>query len=528
MYGRWNRLSMLCGSALLMGMLILLLAKLETLLALRGRLWALLRASLVAATAVGSTNLFLSTESRVYQEALMWGTALAFAQAVFLVCYLVEPKTKWLALACVAAVLAFLARISSGAGAVFSLALLDAALLLPFGRVRQLLGVPALPAARRATRFLTATVLLCGGLWAGLNYWKYGMVLTSQPLSMAIANDPQRLQRTKGDPLSVTNLPLTVPIYYSPSNVRFLPAFPWLYLTLPDAGLGSRYPQSHFDGAEPVAGLPATVPGLLLCALAGTALCFFGRRSSLRIFRVPLLGAIVGGSLMLAWGYITYRYLHDALPWLVLSSTVALACLASLPPRWPRSAAVALLLAAFAYGAWANFAFSIVNQRLYVFPGSDEKRMAFVDFRSAIAREGPLGAIEYLSHWRRYVGADHFVRGNVEVSTSGFSQRADQPVVRHDGPPPGGAEYRIDIPRDGIYQVAVLYASGEPRPLRVFLDGQEVAHAACAEPTGGWTSANQKWGLVGSFRLQPGSRDLALVSDGAFPVVRMIRVVRTQ
>jgi len=33
--------------------------------------------------------------------------------------------------------------------------------------------------------------------------------------------------------------------------------------------------------------------------------------------------------------------------------------------------------------------------------------------------------------------------------------------------------------------------------------------------------------VIGSFRVRGGSRDLSLVSDGKFPVVRMIRLVRT-
>jgi hypothetical protein len=527
MYGRWNRLSMLLGSVLIMAVLILLFRKLEELLPLKGALWGVLRASLLIATALGSTNLFLSTESLMYQEAIMWGSALTLAQAVFLVCYLLDPKSKWLALTCVAAVLAFLARVSSGAGAVFSLLLLDVVLLMPSGRVREFLGVPALPSPRRAITALTATLLVSGSLWAGLNYWKFGMPFASQPLSMTIASDPERLQRTKGDAFSIANLPLTLSVYYSPSNVSFQSAFPWVYLTPPDQSLASRFPKSHFDRIEAVASLPCTVPGLLLGALAGTGLCFFLRRRPLPMFRIPLIGTFVAGSLMLGWGYITYRYLQDALPWLVLGSALAVASIPLLSRQWTRTAVTALLLAALAYGVWVNFAFSVVHQRFELFPRSDEDRIAFTDFAAAISQSGPRGALDYLTHRRTYIGAGNLVRGNVDVYNGVFTLNGDSFVVRRDGPPPGVAEYQIDVPRDGVYQISLLYASGEPRPLRFFFDGREVLHSVCAEPTGGWDAANERWAVIGSFRVRGGSRDLSLVSDGKFPVVRMIRLVRT-
>jgi hypothetical protein len=231
--------------------------------------------------------------------------------------------------------------------------------------------------------------------------------------------------------------------------------------------------------------------------------------------------------MMLAWGYITYRYLHDVLPWLVLGSALAVACIPLLSRQRTRTAATALLLAALAYGVWVNFALSVVNQRFSAVPASDEKRVEFIDFAAAISESGPWGALDYLIHWRTYIAAAHLLRGNVDVYAGVFTVQPDQLVIRRDGPPPGVAEYRIRIPSDGDYQISLLYASDEPRPLRVYLDGREVVHSVCAEPTGGWLETNQKWAVIGPFRLREGSRDFALVSDGKFPVMRTIRVVRT-
>jgi len=113
------------GSAVILAALMLLFRRLEKLLGLKGRLWGLLRGTVTVAVALGSTNLFLVMESKVYQEAIMWGSALALAHAVCLVCFLLEPRGKWLALACAAAFLSFFARVSSGAGTLLALAIVD-------------------------------------------------------------------------------------------------------------------------------------------------------------------------------------------------------------------------------------------------------------------------------------------------------------------------------------------------------------------------------------------------------------------
>src|ERR1051326_2202440 len=73
MYGRWSRFSMLCGSLFGMAMLMVLYRRLEALLELTGRLWAVLRATLLVAVFLGSTNVFISTDSMVYQESILWG-----------------------------------------------------------------------------------------------------------------------------------------------------------------------------------------------------------------------------------------------------------------------------------------------------------------------------------------------------------------------------------------------------------------------------------------------------------------------
>ena len=162
MHGRWSRASMLAASLLAMLAVLLFFRRLERYLAIEGhrKLRALLRTTAIVAVALGSCNLFLCAESKVYQEAIIWGAALTLAQAVFLFCYLTEPRTRWLALACTAAFLAFFARVSSGAGALLSLAIVDLAILLPFVPLREFWGSRQTPAPAHRDRLECDTACL--------------------------------------------------------------------------------------------------------------------------------------------------------------------------------------------------------------------------------------------------------------------------------------------------------------------------------------------------------------------------------
>jgi hypothetical protein len=175
---QWNRVSMLLASVLAIGMLLLLLRRLEAVVPFEGDRWLrqCLAATLVVAAAIGSTNLVVSSESKVYQEALIWGSALAFAETVCLACYLLQGEFKWLAWSCATAFLAFFARVSSGVGAVFSLALVGLLLWLPAGGIRNYFGAAAALSVRRARVMVAVTVAGIIAVWGALNYWKFGDV----------------------------------------------------------------------------------------------------------------------------------------------------------------------------------------------------------------------------------------------------------------------------------------------------------------------------------------------------------------
>ena len=523
MHGRWSRTAMLAASLLAMLSVLLFFRRLEKHLGLEGhqKLRAMLRATAIVSVALGSSNLFLCAESKVYQEAIIWGAALTLAQAVFLFCYLTAPRTKWLALACIAAFLAFFARVSSGVGALLSLAIVDLVILLPFGGLREYWGV-AKAVGRPAAIAMSATLLASAVCWMGLNYAKFGVLFVSQPMQMNVQYGQERLARIKGDLASMDNLPLTAACYLSPGNIRFGARFPWVYLTGGEQGLEKRFPKAHFDRAEAYASLPPSAPGLLLAAICATLLCFAPKRPELRVCRTPLAGAFAGGLLMFTWGFISYRYLEDMLPWLAVSSAIALAQIPGLRTERLRRTAAGLVVVLTAYGAWTNFAFAIVQQRFYAYPIPQEKRLAFRDFADAVSMGG-IGAIPaYGMQWRKYVEAAAFVGGNVGVNRS--TGRDDEPVIASQAMP-ARADYTVALPSSGRYAVDVRCASGEPRPLQLLLNGR-VAAVVCGVATGGFMQQQQRWFLGGVFPMAGGLNQLSLASDGPFPAVSMLRVTR--
>jgi hypothetical protein len=523
MHGHWSRTSMLAASLLAMLSVLLFFRRLEKHLGLEGhrKLRALLRATAIVSVALGSSNLFLCAESKVYQEAIIWGAALTLAQAVFLFCYLTEPRSRWLALACATAFLAFFARVSSGAGALLSLAIVDLVILLPFVRLREYWGV-AKAAGRPAAIAMSATLLASAVCWAGLNYAKFGVLFVSQPMQMNVQYGQERLARIKGDLASLDNLPLTAACYLSPGNIRFGSEFPWVYLTGGEQGLEKRFPKAHFDRAEAFSSLPPSAPGLLLAALCGTLLCFAPRRAELRVCRAPLAGAFAGGLLLFMWGFISYRYLEDTLPWLAVGSVIALTQIPLLKSQRLRHAIVGLVLLLTAYGVWTNFAFAILQQRFYAYPIPQEKRLAFRDFADAVSADG-LGAIPaFGTQWRKYVEAAAFVGGNVAVYRS--TGRVDEPVIASEAVP-ARADYTVAVPSSGRYAVDVRCASGEPRPLQLLLNGR-VAAVVCGFATGGFMQQQQQWFPGGVFPLPGGLNQLSLASEGPFPAVSMIRLTR--
>jgi hypothetical protein len=528
-YGLWSRGSMLLAAAVMLASLLLLFRVLERQAPAlsESAAWRLLAPALIFCAAFGSSHFYVFAEAKLYYESIVWGAALSFAAAVCIARYLTGGETRWLVLSCATALLAFFARVSSGAGPIFALLLVAAALWLPAGQAALWRPDMAGPARRRAIALLTGTVLLTAVLWAALNYWKFGRAFTSQPIALNVQYTPERLQRVKGELASLTNLPVTLTSYFSPANIRFVRAFPWVEMVeIPYARVAARFPSAHLDRVEQFASLPAAMPALLGAALAGTLLCL-RRRKQFGPFQAPMLGSIAGCGLLFVWGLLTYRYLHDMFPWLVLGTAIALASLATVDRRPLRLALTALFVTGTVYGMWVNMSFGLFQQRLLSWTSPPEKRFGFADLAMSSGQGGLGGFLSHLTRWRAYRSAASFEAGNLGVDKLQFAEAANVPVLYSTGAPPYGVEYSFAVPADGEYELSIRYASPEPRPVLLTIEGRTVGYV-CAAGTGGAEGRFQRWVFSGRHRLTRGNVRLQLLAKQAFPHVSMLRLVRTQ
>src|SRR5262249_46365676 len=89
------------------------------------------------------------------------------------------------------------------------------------------------------------------------------------------------------------------------------------------------------------------------------------------------------------------------------------------------------------------------------------------------------------------VEAETFARGNVVRDRETYGEGIG--VIYNAGPLPNVAEYDVDLPAAGTYQLAVRYAAAEARPIELSIDGHKIASGACAKVTGSWQPDTQAW-----------------------------------
>jgi hypothetical protein len=115
----------------------------------------------------------------------------------------------------------------------------------------------------------------------------------------------------------------------------------------------------------------------------------------------------------------------------------------------------------------------------------------------------------------KIIEAEDFASGNVLKDTSGFGRGIG--VLVNAGQYPNRTEYVFDLPETGTYQLDLRYASGDPRPIRIYVNDRLVLSNAAAHTTGGFNPQNQKWFAEGVFRFTSGRNTLRLERDSYFP-----------
>ena len=111
--------------------------------------------------------------------------------------------------------------------------------------------------------------------------------------------------------------------------------------------------------------------------------------------------------------------------------------------------------------------------------------------------------------------AEDYVSGNLNKDTSGFGKGIG--VLVNQGEYPNRTEYDISVPKEGAYQLDLRYASGDPRPIRVYVNGALVLGDAAGEVSGGFYPKDQKWYAQGILLLQAGTNHIKFERDSYFP-----------
>ena len=138
-------------------------------------------------------------------------------------------------------------------------------------------------------------------------------------------------------------------------------------------------------------------------------------------------------------------------------------------------------------------------------------------------------------HFAEYLLAAEEVRAQVltfeaEAASAGNlvaddSMWGDERTVVARSGRPGKQFAEFHFEREGRYELEVRVAAQESRPVRVLLDGKELAAAALGATTGTWGPEGQRWTALGPVDLGPGAHVLRLEGHGHFPHVDKVRFV---
>ncbi len=87
------------------------------------------------------------------------------------------------------------------------------------------------------------------------------------------------------------------------------------------------------------------------------------------------------------------------------------------------------------------------------------------------------------------------------------------------------ATWKLEVPSAGKWSVDVRYAAMEKRPMRLLVNGEEIAKEALATVTGGWTPTHLRWESQAQIELQMGEVEIRLERSGAVPHLDSVRLV---
>jgi hypothetical protein len=387
---------------------------------------SVLVACAIALTGIGSVFLLLATVPIVYHEAEAWGAALAIAAFDALVGFLIRPSTRGIVMTGTFATLDLLTRGSVGLGpaaALGLLALLHAAVSLwRRGAFRRLgvgdlsvsqdedgksagrlawIGIPDVSAAPTRTITLGGAAAIAVGLYASVNYMKFGSLFSVPWTAQVQARYGSALRAglaANGNSfLGLKFVPTALLQYLRPDALRTSRLFPFVAFPPPSTVIGHVL----YVGRTWASSVTTTMPVFVVAGAVGLWVVFHPVRRSrhgprrtaagLALLRIPIVGAAVGivGSLEIA--FTAQRYLADWMPLLVLAGLAGLFVVAQRTPsmaRWARRTVVGVGCLLAVVGLVINLALSILYQReLNPWGPSIAARAQFVSLQERIDQQ---------------------------------------------------------------------------------------------------------------------------------------------
>lgn len=355
---------------------------------------------------IGSTHVFLASRPFIYHEAIAWGSTLALASAYYVLRYLIDGRLHLLIEAGAMAFLAFFARPTAGAGAVFMCGLLA---LLLFGqwmsnrrpqtawrwvdRVWQRLGAMPRRHALRDSLTIGSLVLATGVCYLATNYAKF-RTFDGVPVKYytQYLQEPARMKNTGGKQIHLGNFETCFVAYFWRPGVEFHRQFPWMFMPHE----AKVYPHAAIDDIEWASTIPWSMPWAFLLWVIGVAAALRGGSRAFQSLRLPLIGLAVGGSVILFTVGITERYLHDIYPFFAFGAAAGL-CWLLRHHLVVKSAGLLILVAIGLFAIAANNAFALQYQREAVWGVPPDRVAEFHRWRAdidALIINEPLKAIE--------------------------------------------------------------------------------------------------------------------------------------
>ena len=439
--GRLTAVSMLLGFSAALAFLIAAGWRIRSLLRTTEamRVTETICTAIVAFGISGSSLLFLSSATWVYHEALLWGAAFSIASFTSLLYWLApkssvpsKPRLGPLLAAIGFAGLAVNTRSSIGLGPLAALGLTAVCLALGLvGTRRKERSSGHSPSAERAPLVqrisgwdsqrsttrpgLAISLILLGSLaavvlYAGVNFARFdswfGVPLDKQVL---VDFDPVRLTALEANGNTLFGFK------YAPSVL--------LQTLRPDAlSFGTEFPYVGFPDQKPAligsavfaerdwsSSLPSSQPLLFLAGCLGVVVLLIpkkmGIRSEVKLLRIPIAGAAVGGSLFIAFGYISERYLSDMFPFGALAGLIGLQALAALlldrdPVAQNERGSVrrrmlgyalvfALVLGSF-FSVWVNASLALQYGLVIAPTASESQRSRWLGLQDGLGRKADL------------------------------------------------------------------------------------------------------------------------------------------